>query len=156
MTTQPLGPGDPVGTAVPGPPEQRGASEQRSASEPPEVSPPAGVRCPSLNGRYRLEERIARGGMGEVWRALDEVLNRPVAVKVLRSEYADEEVFLERFRSEARNTAALLHTGIAQVYDFGKARVGRADVPFIVMELVPGEPLSTIVEREGALSLIHI
>jgi serine/threonine-protein kinase len=106
-----------------------------------------------LGGRYRLDERIARGGMGEVWRATDEVLNRRVAVKVLRPEYADEEIFLERFRSEARNTAALVHTGIAQVYDFGQAPSGGASVPFIVMELVPGEPLSHIIDREGALDV---
>jgi serine/threonine protein kinase len=108
---------------------------------------------PMLGGRYRLDERIARGGMGEVWRATDEVLNRKVAIKVLRPEYADEEIFLERFRSEARNTAALVHTGIAQVYDFGQAPAGGASVPFIVMELVPGEPLSHIIEREGALDI---
>jgi serine/threonine-protein kinase len=91
--------------------------------------------------------------MGEVWRGTDEVLNRKVAIKVLRPEYADEEIFLERFRSEARNTAALVHTGIAQVYDFGQAPAGGASVPFIVMELVPGEPLSHIIEREGALDV---
>ncbi|WP_344609779.1 protein kinase domain-containing protein, partial [Sporichthya brevicatena] len=108
---------------------------------------------PMLGGRYRLDERIARGGMGEVWRGTDEVLNRKVAVKVLRPEYADEEIFLERFRSEARNTAALVHTGIAQVYDFGQAPAGGASVPFIVMELVPGEPLSHIIEREGRLEI---
>ncbi len=108
---------------------------------------------PTLSGRYRLDERIARGGMGEVWRGTDEVLNRAVAVKVLRPEYADEEIFLERFRSEARNTAALVHTGIAQVYDFGQAPAGGASVPFIVMELVPGEPLSHIIERDGALDI---
>jgi serine/threonine-protein kinase len=106
---------------------------------------------PVLGGRYRLVERIARGGMGEVWRGFDEVLGRPVAVKVLRPEYADEQVFLERFRNEARNTAALVHTGIAAVYDFGQATMSRTVVPFIVMELVPGQPLSQIIERDGAL-----
>ncbi len=114
-------------------------------------TPEAGY--PALGGRYRLEQRIARGGMGEVWRATDEVLGRAVAVKVLRPEYADEEIFLERFRAEARNTAALVHTGIAQVYDFGQARAGGAYVPFIVMELVPGVPLSEIIERDGALEI---
>jgi serine/threonine-protein kinase len=114
------------------------------------ATPPEGA-LPALGGRYRLVERIARGGMGEVWRAFDEVLGRPVAVKVLRPEYADEQVFLERFRNEARNTAALVHTGIAAVYDFGQATLARATVPFIVMELVPGRPLSQIIERDGAL-----
>jgi eukaryotic-like serine/threonine-protein kinase len=114
------------------------------------VTPPEGA-LPALGGRYRLVERIARGGMGEVWRGFDEVLGRPVAVKVLRPEYADEQVFLERFRNEARNTAALVHTGIAAVYDFGQATLSRTTVPFIVMELVPGRPLSQIIERDGAL-----
>ncbi|HEY3605113.1 MAG TPA: protein kinase [Sporichthyaceae bacterium] len=114
------------------------------------ATPPEGA-LPALGGRYRLVERIARGGMGEVWRAFDEVLGRPVAVKVLRPEYADEQVFLERFRNEARNTAALVHTGIAAVYDFGQATLARTTVPFIVMELVPGRPLSQIIERDGAL-----
>jgi serine/threonine-protein kinase len=112
---------------------------------------PAEQRLPVLGGRYRLVERIARGGMGEVWRGFDEVLGRQVAVKVLRPEYADEQVFLERFRNEARSTAALIHTGIAAVYDFGQTTMARVTVPFIVMELVPGEPLSQIIERDGAL-----
>lgn len=116
------------------------------------TTPPPEPRLPMLGGRYRLVERIARGGMGEVWRAFDEVLNRPVAVKVLRPEYADEHVFLERFRNEARNTAALIHTGIAAVYDFGQAALAHTVVPFIVMELVPGRPLSMIIERDGPLS----
>ncbi|MGQ0846749.1 MAG: protein kinase domain-containing protein [Sporichthyaceae bacterium] len=115
--------------------------------------PPPESALPALGGRYRLVERIARGGMGEVWRAFDEVLSRPVAVKVLRPEYADEHVFLERFRNEARNTAALVHTGIAGVYDFGQASLARTVVPFMVMELVPGQPLSQIVDRDGALDI---
>jgi tRNA A-37 threonylcarbamoyl transferase component Bud32 len=107
----------------------------------------------SLGGRYRLDLRIATGGMGEVWRATDEVLNRPVAVKILRREYADEATFLERFRAEARNMAALTHPGIAAVHDFGQTRLGDAVVPYIVMELVPGEPLSAIIERGGPLAV---
>jgi len=115
------------------------------------TTPPPEPQLPVLGGRYRLVERIARGGMGEVWRGFDDVLSRPVAVKVLRPEYADEQVFLERFRNEARSTATLAHTGIAAVYDFGQAMLARTVVPFIVMELIPGEPLSHIIEREGAL-----
>lgn len=100
-----------------------------------------------LGGRYRLSERIAGGGMGEVWRALDEVLGRTVAVKLLREEYAEDPEFLTRFRAEARTTAALAHPGIAQVYDYGEAH-GSA---YLVMELVDGEPLSALLAREGAL-----
>ena len=60
-----------------------------------------------LAGRYRLVHRLACGGMGQVWRAADEVLGRPVAVKLLSSEFAEDRAFLDRFRIEARRTAAL-------------------------------------------------
>ena len=103
-----------------------------------------------LGDRYRLTSRVAAGGMGEVWRALDEMLGREVAVKIMRREYADDPTFLARFRAEARHAAGLSHTGIATVYDFGEG-AGDDDSPFLVMELVPGEPLSAIVAREGAL-----
>jgi serine/threonine-protein kinase len=109
-----------------------------------------------LGGRYRRESRLAAGGMGEVWRAYDDVLGRPVAVKVLRPEYAADVTFCERLRAEARTVAALSHPGIAQVYDFGQATTGSglssSTVPYLVMELVPGEPLSTVIAREGALA----
>jgi eukaryotic-like serine/threonine-protein kinase len=101
-----------------------------------------------LGDRYLLTERIAGGGMGEVWAATDEVLGRPVAVKILRREYADDPTFLERFRAEARHAAGLSHPGIAAVYDYGEDDGS----PFIVMELVPGEALSAEMAREGAIS----
>jgi tRNA A-37 threonylcarbamoyl transferase component Bud32 len=107
-----------------------------------------------LGSRYRVTERIAGGGMGEVWRARDEVLGREVAVKILRREYVDDPTFLARFQAEARHTANLSHPNIAAVYDFGEGdatRPGEAGSPFLVMEHVPGEPLSTIVSREGRL-----
>ncbi len=101
-----------------------------------------------LGDRYLLTERIAGGGMGEVWAATDEVLGRPVAVKILRREYADDPTFLERFRAEARHAAGLSHPGIAAVYDYGEDDGS----PFIVMELVPGEALSAEMAREGAIA----
>jgi serine/threonine-protein kinase len=101
-----------------------------------------------LGNRYLLTERIAGGGMGEVWAATDEVLGRPVAVKILRREYADDPTFLERFRAEARHAAGLSHSGIAAVYDYGEDDGS----PFIVMELVPGEALSAEMAREGAIA----
>jgi tRNA A-37 threonylcarbamoyl transferase component Bud32 len=105
----------------------------------------AGTR---LNDRYRLGSRIATGGMGEVWRARDELLDRDVAVKMLKHEYADDESFLERFRAEARHTAGLAHPGIAGVFDYGEAE-GTA---YLVMELVPGDPLNAVLRAEGRLS----
>src|SRR5918992_1635328 len=101
-----------------------------------------------LSNRYRLERRLATGGMGEVWEATDELLIRPVAVKLLRREYISDEAARSRFRAEARFAAALQHGGIAQVYDYGE----QDDLAYLVMELVPGEPLSKILIRNKALS----
>ena len=91
-------------------------------------------------GRYRLDDRIAVGGMGEVWRAVDTVLARPVAVKLLREEYAGHRETLTRFRAEARHAASLSHPGIAQVYDYGET--GQGHPPYLVMELVDGPSLT--------------
>jgi len=99
----------------------------------------------ALADRYRLDCRIAVGGMGEVWRAVDLVLDRPVAVKLMREEYAQHPETLARFRAEARHTAALSHPGIAQMYDYGEA--GPAQPPFLVMELVDGPPLTRLLAR---------
>ncbi|REE97363.1 serine/threonine-protein kinase [Thermomonospora umbrina] len=100
-----------------------------------------------LDSRYTLAERLATGGMGEVWRGVDELLNRPVAVKLLRQEHVSDEHARARFRAEARYAAALQHGGIAQVYDYGE----HDDRAYLVMELVSGEPLSRILARNGGL-----
>ncbi len=111
--------------------------------------------------RYRLDSRIATGGMGEVWRATDTALGREVAVKVLKAEYADDPAFRQRFAIEARHAAALHHPGVAGVFDFGEAHsAGVADGsgvprPYLVMELVEGEPLSVLL-RQGADSRRHL
>jgi len=103
-----------------------------------------------LAGRYRLTDRIAAGGMGEVWRGEDQLLNRAVAVKLLPTGRAGDESFLARFRAEARYAASLSHPGIARVYDYGESsEFGGA---YLVMELVRGEPLSAILARAGRLS----
>ncbi|TDC83185.1 serine/threonine-protein kinase [Actinomadura sp. 7K507] len=102
-----------------------------------------------LSDRYRLRERLAIGGMGEVWRASDEVLGREVAVKLLRLELGSDMSARGRFESEARFAAELRHPGIAAAYDFGE-QDGRA---YLVMELVPGEPLDEILARDGGLAL---
>jgi eukaryotic-like serine/threonine-protein kinase len=98
-----------------------------------------------LADRYRLDDRIAAGGMGEVWRAVDLVLGRPVAVKLLREDYSQHPETLERFRGEARHTAAVSHPGIARMYDYGEPSPGQP--PFLVMELVEGSPLTRLLER---------
>jgi serine/threonine-protein kinase len=97
--------------------------------------------------RYRLDSRIATGGMGEVWRATDTVLGRSVAVKLLKTEYADNASFRSRFETEARHAASLHHPGVAAVYDFGESSTADGSGvhrPFLVMELVDGQPLSAL------------
>jgi eukaryotic-like serine/threonine-protein kinase len=99
------------------------------------------------NLRYQPLSRIATGGMGEVWKALDSVLDREVALKVLKPEYADDPMFRSRFEAEARHAAALHHPNIASVFDFGEMppRDGSdTPRPYLVMELVPGQPLSAL------------
>ncbi len=107
----------------------------------------------TLGDRYELQELIATGGMGQVWRARDVVLERSVAVKVLRSEYADDPTFLARFRNEARHSAALSHPNIATVLDYGEdVDDGTGEhLAYLVMELVEGAPLSTRISAEGPL-----
>nr|WP_288819288.1 protein kinase [uncultured Micrococcus sp.] len=109
------------------------------------MRPTSGI---TLGGRYQLTDRIAIGGMGEVWKAKDKVLGRMTAVKILKEEYTGDPNFLRRFRAEAQHTALLNHPGVANVYDYGEEK-GSA---YLVMELVPGLPLSTILEREKSLS----
>jgi hypothetical protein len=95
-----------------------------------------------LAGRYRLEGQIAAGAVGQVWRATDLVLARPVAVKLLRAEYAQHPETLARFRAEAQLAGALSHPGIARVYDYGDAAWPGS--PYLVMELVDGPSLATV------------
>jgi eukaryotic-like serine/threonine-protein kinase len=108
-----------------------------------------------LAGRYRLCRWLAAGGMGQVWQAVDEVLDRPVAVKLVRDEYAQDPSFVRRFRAEARPAAAVAHPGIATVFDYGEVTTTEGSQPtaFLVMELVEGEPLSSLLAREGCLGL---
>ena len=101
-----------------------------------------------LGERYELTGRIAVGGMGEVWAATDTVLDRTVAVKLLNPGLSQESDFVERFRAEARHTAALQHPNIATVFDYGEDD-GTA---YLVMELVPGQPLSQIISERAPLS----
>jgi eukaryotic-like serine/threonine-protein kinase len=102
-----------------------------------------------LDGRYALVELIATGGMGEVWRGTDQILGRPVAIKMLAAMHADDEQFRARFRAEARYASSLSHPGITRVFDYGeRSPLGG---PYLVMELVDGQPLSEILERYGRL-----
>ncbi|WP_159046012.1 protein kinase domain-containing protein [Streptomyces sp. WM6372] len=101
-----------------------------------------------LAGRYRLERRLGQGGMGEVWRGHDLMLDRSVAVKVLLEAATNDEV-VARFRREATIGARLQHPGITVVHDVGQ-QDGRL---FIVMELLSGEDLAAVLARDGALAV---
>ena len=104
---------------------------------------------PILGNRYQLVQTIGTGGMAVVYRARDLMLERPVAVKVLRQDFTENEAFRERFRQEARAAANLSHPNIVTVHDFG-LDAGRL---YIVMENVPGTDLKTILKQRGRLSL---
>jgi eukaryotic-like serine/threonine-protein kinase len=99
-----------------------------------------------LDDRYQLAEPIAAGGVGQVWRATDLLLDREVAVKLLRPEYADHPDTLERFRAEARHAGSLTHPCVARVYDYGSA--GPAVPPYLVMEYVNGPSLADMLAAD--------
>ena len=102
-----------------------------------------------LGYRYTLTARIASGGMGDVWEATDGILDREVAVKILRTAGGPaDEGFTERFRDEAKHAAGLTHPNVAAVHDYGEEDDGTA---YLVMERVPGEPLSEIIRMSGPL-----
>ncbi|MFC7380595.1 serine/threonine-protein kinase [Sphaerisporangium rhizosphaerae] len=104
-----------------------------------------------LAARYRLDEPLGRGGMGEVWRATDEVLNRPVAVKLLLAEAVGSSA-ATRFRQEAQATARLNHANVVSVYDFGQA----GDRLFLVMELIEGHSLAGHLAAAGRLAVDEV
>ena len=100
-----------------------------------------------LNNRYQLLERLGSGGMAEVFRARDLMLDRYVAIKVLRGDYSEHPGFQESFRQEARAAANLTHPNIVTVHDFGLAE----GMLYIVMELVPGRDLKSLLRKRGRL-----
>ncbi|HET8683715.1 MAG TPA: serine/threonine-protein kinase [Micromonosporaceae bacterium] len=104
-----------------------------------------------LGERYRLEERLADGGMGDVWRATDQVLGRVVAVKLLRPALLAEPGFAARFRAEAQMLAALRHPGVVDVYDYGDDTDRPDGVAYLVMSYVDGQPLSERIAQAGRL-----
>ena len=113
---------------------------------------------PSLaDGRYRLGQLIGRGGMAEVHKAVDTRLGRTVAVKIMRSDLANDEVFLSRFRREAHSVALLNNPNIVSIYDSGEEILtddqgNHERVPYLVMEYVKGQTLRSILKENGALS----
>ena len=101
-----------------------------------------------LGNRYEIIENVGNGGMATVYKAKDHVLNRFVAVKVLRDEFTTDDEFVKRFNVEAQAAASLTHPNIVSVYDVGS----EGDVHYIVMELIKGKTLKEIINEDGALS----
>ena len=104
-------------------------------------------RATVLAGRYRMEERIGSGGMGEVWRATDELLGRTVAIKLILPALLHEPGFVRRFLAEARAMASVRHPGVVAIHDFH----GDGASAYLVMEFVEAEPLSRVLGRAGRL-----
>lgn len=100
-------------------------------------------------GRYLLDRKLASGGMGTVYEGVDERLGRPVAIKVLKEELAEDARFVERFGREARSAALLSHPNITSIFDYGEDD----GMPYIVMELVRGRDLGVELEREAPFRL---
>lgn len=100
-----------------------------------------------LAGRYELIEKIGEGGMAVVYKAKDRLLNRYVAIKILRPEFTQDEQFLDSFKRESQAAAGLQHPNIVSIYDVGRT----GNINFIVMELVDGRPLSDFIKEKGHL-----
>jgi len=98
-----------------------------------------------LNNRYQLEEKLGSGGMATVYRAKDMMLERSVAIKILRSDYSQDPAFRERFRQEAKAAANLSHPNIVTIHDFGLDQ----DRLFIIMEYIPGHTLKDLIDERG-------
>jgi serine/threonine-protein kinase len=104
-----------------------------------------------IDGRYRLIEHLADGGMASVWLALDERLDREVALKIMRPGLAEDPAFVERFRQEARSAARMSHPGLVAMFDQGQ---DEGDM-FLVMEYVPGRTLRQLLADEAPLRITH-
>ena len=101
-----------------------------------------------LADRYEIVEKIGQGGMSDVYRAVDQVLGRDVAVKVLKEEFAEDKNFVDKFRKEATSAASLEHQNIVNIYDVGS----EDGLYYIIMEYVDGITLKTYIEKKGHLN----
>src|SRR6267378_5269938 len=106
---------------------------------------------PKRFGSYRVEARIGAGGMGIVYLALDEALQRQVALKTLLPALAADPEFVARFKREAQSAAALNHPNITQIYSIGQ----EGAIPFFAMEMIHGRSLEALVKERGALDAIE-
>lgn len=105
-----------------------------------------------IHRRYRLDSRLAQGGMGEVWKGYDIQLGRPVAIKALRSDAGDSEAKLRRLRAEAHNSANLAHPNIAALFEYYE----HDGIGFLIMEYVPSKSLADLYHEKGAMDPIEL
>lgn len=105
-----------------------------------------------LGNRYEIMEKIGEGGMAEVYRGQDALLNRAVAIKVLRPQYANDQEFVERFRREAQAAASLSHPNIVSIFDVGQD----GGIYYIVMEYIRGENLKEIIRKDAPLAPLKV
>src|SRR3990172_5278474 len=100
-----------------------------------------------FDGRYRILRRLGTGGMANVYLAEDTELGRRVAIKILNDRYANDELFVERFRREAKSAAGLSHPNIVSIYDRGEAE----GTYYIAMEVIEGASLKELIRTSGRL-----
>lgn len=105
-----------------------------------------------LDNRYEIIEQVGVGGMAKVYKAKDRLLDRIVAIKVLKDQYAEDDEFLKKFNNEAQSAAKLNHVNIVNVYDIGEDMVAGRKLYYIVMEYVEGTTLKDLIDKEGRLS----
>lgn len=105
-----------------------------------------------LGNRYKLQDLIGVGGMAKVYKATDSLLQRDVAIKILKDQYAEDEEFVKKFSNEALSAARLTHVNIVSVYDIGEDLIEGKKVHYIVMEYVDGETLKDKIDRDKVLS----
>ena len=110
------------------------------------------VKGQKINDRYQIIRSIGEGGMANVYLAYDTILDRNVAVKILRGDLADDEKFVRKFQREAISASSLSHPNIVEVYDVGEDD-GKY---FIVMEYVDGRTLKSLIKKRGALTLPEV
>lgn len=106
-----------------------------------------------IDGRYKIDARLARGGMASVYRGMDMRLQRSVAIKVIHSHLAEQPDFVDRFIREARSSARLSNAHVVSVFDQGVAETAQGSLPYLVMELVEGSDLRSLLSKSGSLPL---
>ena len=105
-----------------------------------------------FGGRYEIIEKIGGGGMAHVYKAKCRLLNRYIAIKILRDEFINDEEFIKKFRRESQAAASLSHPNIVNIYDVGVDKVDGHDIHYIVMEYIKGKTLKEIIREKGKLS----